>query len=103
MGVAPQAPTTGRRLGQQYPRSAGQLRITRRLGNEGRELFDDRQLLLTIKRTQLYVTGGMEAAKAQRVAATVVAASEGAVVVSRAEKSLEPFELVAAQLLDLTG
>ena len=52
---------------------------------------------------ELYVTGGMDAAKAQRVAATVVAASEGAVVVSRAEKSLEPFELVAAQLLDLTG
>jgi len=45
----------------------------------------------------------MEAAKAQRMAALVVAASEGAVVVSRAEKSLEPFELVAAQLLDLTG
>jgi len=52
---------------------------------------------------ELYVTGGMEEAKAQRLAATLVAASEGAVVVSRAEKSLEPFELVAAQLLELTG
>jgi hypothetical protein len=36
---------------------------------------------------------------AARLAATLVAASEGAVVVSRAEGSLEPFELVAAELL----
>ena len=32
-------------------------------------------------------------------AATLVAASEGAVVISRAEQSMEPFELVAEQLL----
>jgi len=30
------------------------------------------------------------------------AASEGAVVVSRAERSLEPFELVASELLAVT-
>jgi AcrR family transcriptional regulator len=47
----------------------------------------------------LYVAGGLDARSAARLAATVVAASEGAVVVSRAERSLEPFELVAEQLL----
>jgi ATP-binding cassette subfamily B protein len=35
-------------------------------------------------------------------AATVVAATEGAVVVSRAERSMDAFELVAAQLLEIT-
>ena len=51
---------------------------------------------------ELYVTGGLEHAAAARLAVTVVAASEGAVVVSRAERSLEPFELVVEQLLALT-
>jgi TetR/AcrR family transcriptional repressor of lmrAB and yxaGH operons len=51
---------------------------------------------------ELYVTGGMDAAAAARLAVTVVAASEGAVVVSRAERSLEPFELVVEQLLAVT-
>ncbi len=51
---------------------------------------------------ELYVIGGMEAAAAARLATTVVAASEGAVVVSRAERSLEPFELVAEELLSIT-
>jgi AcrR family transcriptional regulator len=50
----------------------------------------------------LYELGGMDATAAARLATTVVAASEGAVVVSRAERSLEPFELVAAQLLAAT-
>jgi AcrR family transcriptional regulator len=50
----------------------------------------------------LYIAGGMERPAAERLAMTVVAASEGAVVVSRAERSLEPFELVAQQLLELT-
>jgi len=50
----------------------------------------------------LYERGGMDTAAAARLATTVVAASEGAVVVSRAERSLEPFELVAAQLLAIT-
>lgn len=51
---------------------------------------------------ELYVTGGMERAAAARLAMTVVAATEGAVVVSRAERSFEPFELVAEELLAIT-
>jgi len=50
----------------------------------------------------LYARGGMDADAAARLATTVVAASEGAVVVSRAERTLEPFELVATQLLAIT-
>ena len=45
--------------------------------------------------------GGMDASTAARLRRRVVAASEGAVVVSRAERTLEPFEQVAAQLLAL--
>ncbi len=52
--------------------------------------------------TELLVEGGMEGDAAARLAATLVAASEGAVVISRAERSLQPFELVAAELLDAT-
>ena len=44
--------------------------------------------------------GGLAREDAQRFAATLVAASEGAVVLARAEQSLEPFDLVAEQLLD---
>ena len=51
---------------------------------------------------ELFVEGGMSGDAAARLAATLVAASEGAVVVSRAERSLEPFELVAAELLAMT-
>lgn len=50
----------------------------------------------------LFVEGGMSSDAAARLAAMLVAASEGAVVVSRAERSLEPFELVAAALLTAT-
>lgn len=50
----------------------------------------------------LYVVGGMARDAATRLAMTIVAATEGAVVVSRAERSIEPFELVAAQLLEMT-
>jgi AcrR family transcriptional regulator len=48
---------------------------------------------------ELYEHGGMDVDAAVRLAATVIAASEGAVVVSRAERTIEPFELVADQLL----
>jgi len=51
---------------------------------------------------ELYVDGGVDPAEAGRFAATLVAASEGAVVMSRAERSLDPFEDVAAQLIELT-
>jgi TetR/AcrR family transcriptional regulator, lmrAB and yxaGH operons repressor len=50
----------------------------------------------------LYVVGGIAPDEAARRAATVVAATEGAVVISRAERSMEHFELVAAQLLAMT-
>jgi TetR/AcrR family transcriptional repressor of lmrAB and yxaGH operons len=43
---------------------------------------------------------GLERHSAASFAATLVAASEGAVVLSRAEQSMEPFDLVAEQLLD---
>ncbi|WP_426592274.1 TetR/AcrR family transcriptional regulator [Cellulomonas sp. McL0617] len=49
----------------------------------------------------LFSAGGLPDDDAAGFAATLVAASEGAVVVSRAEQSMEPFELVAGQLLGL--
>jgi hypothetical protein len=51
------------------------------------------------KLAELYAEGGVEPAAAARLAMTVIAATEGAVVVSRAERSMDPFELVAEQLL----
>jgi TetR/AcrR family transcriptional repressor of lmrAB and yxaGH operons len=48
---------------------------------------------------QLLQTGGLIERDAERFAATLIAAMEGAVVLSRAEQSMEPFELVADQLL----
>ena len=50
---------------------------------------------------ELLVRGGMASAQAEPFAALLVAASEGAVVLSRGERSLEPFEAVAAQLTEL--
>jgi AcrR family transcriptional regulator len=50
----------------------------------------------------LYVEGGVAPTEATRFAATLVAASEGAVVISRAERSLDTFETVAAQLVEMT-
>jgi len=47
----------------------------------------------------LLESGGLAAGAAAGFAATLVAASEGAVVLSRAERSMEPFELVATSLL----
>jgi len=49
---------------------------------------------------ELLEQGGLATADAERFAATLVAASEGAVVLARAEQSLEPFDLVAEQLLE---
>jgi AcrR family transcriptional regulator len=51
---------------------------------------------------ELFVARGVDPSAAERFAATLVAASEGAVVVSRAERSLEAFELVAAELQAMT-
>ena len=51
---------------------------------------------------ELYEHGGIDPPAAIRLATTVVAASEGAVVISRAERRLEPFELVVEELLAAT-
>ncbi len=48
---------------------------------------------------RLFVTGGIAPGDADRFATTLIAACEGAVVLSRGEQSLEPFELVASHLL----
>jgi TetR/AcrR family transcriptional regulator, lmrAB and yxaGH operons repressor len=51
---------------------------------------------------ELYVADGVEPRIASSFATTLVAASEGAVVLSRAEQSLEPFEQVAERLVETT-
>ena len=49
---------------------------------------------------ELLEAGGLTHDDAARFAAVLVASSEGAVVLARAEQSLEPFDLVAEQLLE---
>ena len=49
---------------------------------------------------ELLEQGGLQPRDADRFAATLIASSEGAVALSRAEQSLEPFDLVREQLLD---
>lgn len=44
--------------------------------------------------------GGMPATQARRFALVLIASAEGAVVLSRADQSLEPFEAVAQQLTE---
>jgi TetR/AcrR family transcriptional repressor of lmrAB and yxaGH operons len=48
----------------------------------------------------LFVAASVAQADAARFAAVLIAASEGAVVLSRGEQSLEPFDLVATKLLE---
>ncbi|AMM20776.1 hypothetical protein AX769_12285 [Frondihabitans sp. PAMC 28766] len=48
---------------------------------------------------ELLAAAGLAPADADRFAALLIASTEGAVVMSRAEQSLDPFELVADQLL----
>ena len=48
---------------------------------------------------ELLEQGGLAPDIAAATAATLIAASEGAVALSRAEQSMEPFDLVAEQLL----
>ena len=50
---------------------------------------------------QVFAEGGHP--HPERFAAALVAGSEGAVVLSRAEQSMEPFELVAEELLSAAG
>ena len=49
----------------------------------------------------LMVDGGVDAESAPSLAMLVIAATEGAVAVSRAEGDLQPFESVATQLIEL--
>lgn len=53
-----------------------------------------------VRLAELLASGGLKTTDAARFAAVLVAASEGAVVLSRAEQSMEPFDLVSEQLLD---
>ncbi|MFF2481599.1 TetR/AcrR family transcriptional regulator [Paenibacillus sp. NPDC058071] len=49
--------------------------------------------------SELLYRGGLDEDNARRMAALLVASCEGAVAISRAQKSLDSFELVAEQLL----
>ncbi|MDB5180224.1 MAG: TetR/AcrR family transcriptional regulator [Candidatus Saccharibacteria bacterium] len=49
--------------------------------------------------TELFKSAGLSHQSATQFATTLIAASEGAVVMSRAEKSIEPFESVASYLV----
>jgi TetR/AcrR family transcriptional regulator, lmrAB and yxaGH operons repressor len=51
------------------------------------------------KLVTLFVAGGIPKKKARAVAASLVAACEGAVILARAERSFEPFDLVATEQL----
>ena len=49
--------------------------------------------------TRLFEDGGIESNRARSLAANLVSACEGAVVLARAERSLEPFDLMASEQL----
>jgi AcrR family transcriptional regulator len=49
--------------------------------------------------TDLFKSAGLSLKQSKQFATTLIAASEGAVVMSRAEKSMEPFETVASSLV----
>ena len=49
---------------------------------------------------ELLEAGGLASREADRFAAALIATSEGAVALSRAEQSLEPFDLAAEHLLE---
>jgi TetR/AcrR family transcriptional regulator, lmrAB and yxaGH operons repressor len=53
-----------------------------------------------IRLAELLEAGGLEPQRALGFAAILIASSEGAVVLSRAEQSMEPFDLVAEQLIE---
>jgi AcrR family transcriptional regulator len=53
------------------------------------------------KLVTLFIAGGIPKKKARAVAASLVAACEGAVILARAERSFEPFDLVAAEQLSM--
>jgi len=49
----------------------------------------------------MFVDGGLSRTKARALAALTISAAEGAVAVARAEQDLQPFELVARQVIAL--
>ncbi len=51
--------------------------------------------------SELFVAGGMPEDKAHQMATVVIAATEGAVVLARAQRSRDPFDEVAGTLLNL--
>src|SRR5580658_584184 len=51
------------------------------------------------KLATLFAAGGIPKKKARAIAASLVAACEGAVILARAERSFDPFDLVAAEQL----
>ena len=53
-----------------------------------------------LRLAELLEIGGLGQREAARIAAALIATSEGAVALSRAEQSLEPFDLAAEQLLE---
>jgi len=57
----------------------------------------------TDRLTDLFTVGGMTKGAARQLAVTVVAATEGAVALSRAERSREPFDQVATTLRTLAS
>jgi AcrR family transcriptional regulator len=52
---------------------------------------------------ELFIAGGVAPAAADGFAALLIAASEGAVILARATRSLEPFDAVAGQLRGAAG
>jgi TetR/AcrR family transcriptional repressor of lmrAB and yxaGH operons len=50
--------------------------------------------------TQLFVAGGLPASAASDLATELLATTEGAVAISRAQRDLKPFDIVARQVMD---
>ncbi len=83
--------------------SAGCAVLAVTIATDSPQLLDQASTIFRTWRSRLadlLAAGGLDEADAGRFAAILVAASEGAVVLSRAEQSMEPFDLVAAQLLE---
>jgi TetR/AcrR family transcriptional repressor of lmrAB and yxaGH operons len=84
----------------QYAAGCAVVAVT--VATDSEALLDQTARIFRDWRTQLadlLEVGGLPAADAPRFAATLVAASEGAVLLSRAERGLAPFDLVSEHLL----
>ncbi len=72
------------------------------VATDSRELIDRAAAVFRAWRGRLAALleeGGLTGVDAERFAALLIASSEGAVVMCRAERSIEPFELVAEDVL----